>query len=128
MQSPDLLKNTPISLSLYFNEINKTIFQDARFLELQNILSNPENLNRYTYALYSDINLLAENIFMPIFHSVYLASGVSNVLVESEKDLWLIEAFPNNRYYFMGKEPSKEILEETKITVITSIEEIGKVV
>jgi len=126
MSSPNSLKNMPINISLYFNQISKESLQDSRFVDLQNILSNPDNLDKYTYSLYSDNNLLAENIFMPIFHSAYLASGVTNVILEIEADIWLTEAFPNNRYFYMTKEdPPITIVNNPRIRVITSIQDIG---
>ena len=115
----------PINIALYFNEINKASLQDPRFVELQNILSDPDNLDKYTYSLYSDNNLLAENIFMPIFHSAYLASGVTNVILGTEGDIWLTDAFPNNRYFYMSKEPPATIINDPRIRVINSIQDIG---
>lgn len=125
MQSPDSSKNTPLSLGLYFHEITQNIYQDPRFIELQQILSNEENLNRYIYSLYSDTNLLASNLFMPIFHSIYLASGRSNIVIESDQDLWLIDAFPNNLYFYMGN--NEEINKSPQVKSIKSITEIGNV-
>lgn len=126
MQSPDSSKNTPLNLGLYFYEINQQISQDPRFIELQQILSDEESLNKYIYSLYSDTNLLANNLFMPILHTIYLASGQSNIIIESDKDLWLVDAFPNNLYFYMG-ESSEEIDKNPKIKMIKSIKEIGAV-
>lgn len=126
MQSPDSSKNTPLSLGLYFYEITQQIYQDPRFVELQQILSNENNLNKYVYSLYSDTNLLANNLFMPIFHSIYLASGQSNIVLESDKDIWLVDAFPNNLYFYMG-EANKEVDQNPKIKTIKSITEIGNI-
>lgn len=125
MQSPDSSKNTPLSIGLYFYEITQNIYQDSRFVELQQILSNKENLNKYIYSLYSDTNLLASNLFIPIFHSIYLASGRSNIIIESEKDLWLMDAFPNNLYFYMGD--NEETNKSPQIKNIKSITEIGNV-
>lgn len=126
MQSLDLLKNIPINLGLYFHEITQQIYQDPRFVELQQLLSNKDNLNKYIYSLYSDTNLLTNNLFMPIFHSVYLASGQSNIIIESDNDLWLLGAFPNNLYFYMG-DSDEEIRKNPRIKIIKSITEIGGV-
>lgn len=124
MPSPDSLKNTPINLGIYYHEITKNIYEDPRFIELQELLSESANLNKYIYSIYSDINLLASNIFIPIFHSIYLASGTTNVILESEKDLWLVEAFPNNKYFYMGE--NQEIQKcGANIKIIKSLTEIG---
>lgn len=126
MSSPDLLKNIITNIGIYYHEITGNIYKDPRFVELQQILAEPQNLNKYTYSLYSDTNLLATNIFMPIFHSIYLASGTINVILESEKDLWLVEAFPNNKYFYYGE--NEEIAKCPKVKNIKSLTEIGVVV
>jgi hypothetical protein len=114
----------PINIALYYNEITQDILTDPRFVELQTMLSEKENLNKYIYALYSDINLLRENLFMPIFHSIYLGSGKANVILESINDDWLLSAFPNNTYFYMGDDETT--LNNEKIIKIKSIKEIGQ--
>lgn len=126
MPSQDLSKNMLINIGLYYNEINKKIFEDFRFRELQEILSEEENLNKYTYSLYSDTNLLSNNLFMPIFHSIYLGSGVTNVVLESEQDLWLVSSFPNNRYFFIGD--NEELSKHENIRIINSLKEINGII
>lgn len=126
MSSPDLSKNTPVNIGLYYYEITQDIFKDPRFIELQHLLAEPQNLNRYIYSLYTDTNLLASNIFIPIFHSIYLASGTINLVLDSEKDLWLVEAFPNNKYFYLGE--NSEIAQCPKVKLIKSLTELGKTV
>jgi hypothetical protein len=79
---------------------------------------------KYRFAIYSDSSSMNINIFMPIFHTLYLGSSNHNVLIFDSEDLWLIDQFPNNKYYII-KTPKDEFnYSEFNIKEIKTIKEI----
>lgn len=101
MESQSLSKTQPINLALYYKSIDDSIFQEARFIELMNFLIKDTNLINYNYAFYTDGYLLRANLFIPSFHTMYLACGNKDVVIQDKEDLWLIETFSNNRFYMV---------------------------
>jgi hypothetical protein len=120
MQSINLLKKYPIKISLYYNKITNEIFQDRNFIEINSILENKNNINKYEFALYTDLNLLKPNIFIPIFDTLYLASRTHHVILNSTDDFWLPEIYKNNQYFYVGDSADKSIKSINSITEITN--------
>lgn len=120
MQSTNLSKKIPKQISFYYTLIDTNIFKDNGFIEINNLLSQKDNLSKYSYCLYTDTNLLKPNIFAPIFDTLYLASRNHNVVLNSTRDFWLVEMYPQNKYFYLGT----EAYENNKIQQITSITEI----
>lgn len=106
---------------MYFTKIDKSILQSPLVKELFSITSSKENINKYIYAFYSDTNLLSENIFIPIFHTMYLGCQKNNVILMDENSLWVPQIFTNNNFYYYA---DKTIDIDTNIKKISSIKEI----
>lgn len=124
MASLNLLKNTPlIDISLYYKYIDENIFKDFRFVQLMNILMKAE-YHSYKYSLYTDTFLLQTNVYLPNFHSSYLACGNHNVFIGNPEDLWLTEIFTNNNYYVLENDKDDFDYSKHNIKKLKSIREI----
>ncbi len=124
MQSPNTSKNTqPIKIGLFFNSLDNDSLKDVRYKELMSLMSEEKNLTQYLYALYTDTNLLAQNIFLPVFHTIYLGCSSNNIVLQSLDDSWLTSMYPHNKYYYLVTDKSIPVL-NNKIHKITSIREI----
>jgi hypothetical protein len=122
MSYQNLSKNYIKKISLYYEQVDEKIFSNKKFSQLISLIEKNKDIN---YALYTDNFLLKNNIFIPNFHTIYLSYGNHNVIIDEIKDLWLIETFKNNKYYFLIKEDLQHSdLENIKITKITNISEI----
>ena len=94
MESPNLSKKTPINISLFYPVITNDIFNDHRFNSLLNVLIKlDDTASPYTYSLYSDASVLTSNIYIPIFHTIYLGCTTNNVVIANDKDLWLLNTY-----------------------------------
>lgn len=123
MLSLNSTNNKNIDISLFFNILNDNIYKDNRFIQLLSLIN--ENSHRYTYACYSESSYLKENIYIPVFHTLYLASKFHNVILENINDSWLVETFPNNSYYILSDNKS-ELLQLNKVKIINNLREIGE--
>lgn len=123
MLSLNSTNNENIDISLFFNILNDNIYKDNRFIQLLSLIN--ENSHRYTYACYSESSYLKENIYIPVFHTLYLASKFHNVILENINDSWLVETFPNNSYYILSDNKS-ELLQLNKVKIINNLREIGE--
>jgi hypothetical protein len=122
MPSTNSLKKLPINISIYSKVLSNNIFQDIRLTQLLDIANNPSNIYKYQYALYSDVNELKSNIFVPIFHTMMLSCTNNNVFLKGKEDFWLQKIFPNNQYYIL-KNDTEELIDyaSNNIIVIDSI-------
>lgn len=119
MELTNLLPKTVIDISLYYKYIDENIIQDKRYIDLMNLVLE-ENSIRYTYAFYTDTFLLRTNLYIPNFHTMYLSNGNHNVIIEDEKDLWLLDTFTNNKYYTYND----AISYDDRIKIISTAQEI----
>lgn len=110
------------SIALYYRTVDESVFADSRFSELINHLCQDKNFLDYSYALYCDSYLLRTNIFIPVFHTMYLSSGNKNVILNNYEDLWLLDAFKNNTYYMIHNDQYD--LSQFNITSIPNIKSI----
>lgn len=124
MQSTNLLNSTHTDLSLFFNILNDNIFSDDRFIQLMTLVE--KDPNKYIYACYSESSYLKQNIYIPIFHTLYLASKHHNVILNDTNDLWLLDTFPNNTYYIMSNN-NQSIDNKLNIKIINNLSEIGAI-
>lgn len=111
--------NKHIDISLYYSNINEDIFQDPKFTEVLDLVEN--NPNRYVYAIYGDNILLKNNLYVPVFHTTYLSCRKHNVVINNTDDLWLLEIFPNNKYYVVS---NQSVSVPNNVKIIRSIKEI----
>ena len=81
--------------------------------------------HQYTYACYTESSYLKENIYIPVFHTIYLSSKFHHVVLEDINDAWLISAFPNNNYYILSDKASG--LDLNKIKIINHLNQIGNI-
>lgn len=126
MLSLDSSKNAITNISLYFENITKNIFGDKRYVQLMNLLDSSDNTYKYTYCLFTDANLLTTNLFMPVFHTMYMGSSHNNIVLQSEDDFWIPKMFPNNKYYYLSETDNlPESLEGLGISIIQNISQIG---
>lgn len=123
MLSKNLLKQS-IDINLFFSVVTDQIFKDERFVQLMNMLIKPENLNKYTGTIYTDSNMLTTNIFIPIFHTLYIGCKNNNVVLESQEDIWVPSVFPNNKYFILKPQNDDTNYGEYGISVIDHIEEV----
>jgi hypothetical protein len=120
MQSTNSLKEYPIQISFYYNQVTNEIFKDKNFIEINEFLSDKNNIGKYTYSIYTDLNLLKPNIFVPIFDTIYLASRNHNVVLNSTNDFWLCDLYKQNKYFFVGSCDHKSIQSIESITEISN--------
>lgn len=123
MQSQSLLKNT-INISIFTKVLTDDIFEDMRFVQLMNLLIKKKNVHQYTYCVYCDSNLIKTNIFIPIFHTMYLSCQNNNVLIKDQNDLWLADIFKNNQYYVLKNQEDEFDYSNTPIKTINDIKEL----
>lgn len=120
MQLQNFTNNKNIDISLFFNILNDNIYKDNRFIELMSLVKNDPY--KYTYACYTESSYLKDNIYIPVFHTLYLANKLHHVILENANDDWLIDAFPNNKYYILS-----DNLSVTGATTIHSLTQIGEI-
>jgi len=116
-------KNKHIDISLYYGVLNDPLYKDKGFLELISLIQI--NSSQYIYSLYTEKCLIKDNIYIPVFHTIYLSCKHHNVIVNSEQDFWLQEVFPNNTYYFITDQYDSFKKLDNNILTIRSISEIG---
>jgi len=123
-----LLKNSHhINLSLFYNEINTSIYNDYKFIQLMNLIIKKESINKYIYALYGDSDALGDSLLVPTFHTLYLGCRQNNVIISDIKHLWLLDIYTNNKYYYLlniDDSNNNEALSKYQITTIKHLEEI----
>ena len=115
----------PINISIFSQNLNQKIFQDPRTKQLLEIIDKKDNIGRYQYAFYTDMNELRENLFIPVFHTMFLGCSINNVVLESAQDYWLCDLFPQNKYYILHTKDDNHLIEQKNISVIESITQIG---
>lgn len=124
MKLTNLSQNT-IDVSLYCRVLTNDIFKDFRFVDLMNtLIKQVDRLNKYRFAIYSDSSHMNINIFIPIFHTIYIGSSNHNVLIFDSEDLWLIDQFPNNNYYIIKAPKDQFDYSKFNIKEINTIKEI----
>lgn len=112
-------------ISLYYKLLTNEIFKDFRFVNLMNILIQQQNSEpKYRFAIYSDSSSLSINIFIPIFHTLYLGASNHNVLIFNSDDLWLLDVFPNNNYFLIKEQTDVFDYSKFNIKEISTIKEI----
>jgi hypothetical protein len=116
-------KTEHTDISLYYTILDDKIYSDAKFIELMNIVN--DNPTQYIYSLYTETCLLKNNIYVPVFHTLYLSSKHHNVIINNEEEAWLSEVFPNNTYYIIKNENETFDYGAKNIISISSIKEIG---
>lgn len=126
MQSIDLSKKHIVNISIYNRNLEDDIFQDFRFVQLMNMLIKTSNKHSYSYCFYCDHCGLKTNLFIPIFHTMYLACQNNNVLIKNHKDLWLIDTFKNNKYFILKDKNDEFDYSESGVLVIDNIVEIER--
>jgi|694.fasta_scaffold00762_60 hypothetical protein len=114
-----------IDISLYYKTIDENIFKEQAFVELINMLVKKELIYKYKYAFYTDAYLLKTNIYIPNFHTMYLANGSHNVVIKNSEDLWLLEIFNNNRYYVLDDPNDTFDYESHGIIKLRQLKDIG---
>lgn len=123
MLSPNLLKNQLTDISLYYREVTNQIFKDNIFLEFINSATK-DNVSNCKFAIYTDMNLISTNVFIPIFHTLYLGGSKHNVIIRSSNDLWLLETFKNNVYYIIDNPLDEFDYRSYNLTKIKNIKDI----
>jgi hypothetical protein len=112
---------TLTNIGLFCREIDRQIYGDTRYLQLMEVVKEYPMTN---YALYSDSILIKENLFMPIFHTMYLANGINAIILANTDDFWITEIFTNNIYYIIDQSNGGSRVENQKIKTIKHIREI----
>ena len=106
---------------------------DPLIKELHDICTEPKFYTNWTYSIYSDANLVSENMFLPCFHTSALNSSKKFVILRAP--LYdLINIYSWHEYVIYGEgEEELEMLEQIKksfpdLTVkhITNLEDLCK--
>lgn len=127
MLSTNSSKTSPINISIFEKRLSSNILKDDRYSQLTQLLSDKNNIPKYRYAFYTDVNELKQNIFVPIFHTLYLGCSNNNVIIGSSNDIWLADSFTNNKYFILKSSLKDEQLSNDLICVIDHINQIGTV-
>lgn len=120
MQYPNSLDNKHIDISLFFNVLNDNVYTDNRYNQLISLIQNSPT--KYVYACYTESCYLKDNIYIPVFHTLYLASKFHNVVLNDPNDSWLVDAFPNNNYYIVS-----DNIKINKVKTIKTLDQIGEI-
>lgn len=128
MQSTNLSNKHITNISIFSRFLGDEIFQDFRFVQLMNMLIKQNEKHRYSYCFYCDQCLLKTNIFIPVFHTMYLACQNNNVLIKNHEDLWLLDTFKNNKYFVLKNSEDSFDYSAHGVMVIDSIHQIGGLV
>lgn len=124
MQSVNLSKTLPINISIFVKRLTDEIFDDMRFVQLMNLLIKSENIHKYSYCFYCDSSMIKTNLFIPVFHTVYLGCQTNNVLIKDSNDLWIKDIFKHNKYYVLSQEKDNFDYNAHGIIKIDNIKEI----
>lgn len=124
MQSTNLSNKHIINISIFEKTLTDSIFQDFRFVQLMNLLIKTVDKHKYSYCFYCDTDALKTNIFIPIFHTMYLSCQNNNVLIKDSNDLWLIDEFKNNKYFVLKNEKDTFDYTAKGVKIIENIKEI----
>ena len=125
MESPNLSKKTPINISLFYPTISNDIFNEHRYNSLLKLLTGlDDTASPYVYALYADASLLTSNIYIPIFHTMYLGCTINNVVISNDQDLWLLKTYSHNHYYVFDDPKDTFDYSSYKITKINDLTQI----
>lgn len=125
MLSINSSKTSPINISIFEKKLSSNILKDDRYSQLIQLLSDKNNISKYRYAFYTDVNELKQNIFVPIFHTLYLGCSNNNVIIGSLNDIWLVDSFPNNKYFIIKSSLKDEKLSNNLICIIDHMNQIG---
>jgi hypothetical protein len=100
MEYQNSSKKIPTSIGIFVKEANESVLNNRAFVEInETILNNKEDIINYTYAIFTDNNLLKTNIFLPVLNTLYIGCKRNNIIISNDDDLWLTENFNNNVYY-----------------------------
>jgi hypothetical protein len=123
MEYQNLSKKIPTSIGIFVEEANNKIFSNKAFIEINEILSKKENLISYTYSIFTDANLVKENIYLPILNTLYIGSKFNNIIISNDNDLWLTSHFNNNKYYCIDSDFTEKMA-NAGVVKISSVKEI----
>lgn len=123
MLSTDSSKISTINISIFYKVLSNSVTKEKPIVELLQLLNEKQNIYKYQYAFYTDINELNNNIFIPVFHTMFLGCSNNNVVIGKPEDKWICELFPNNKYY-MFNDSQNDTDAPKDITIINSIKEI----
>lgn len=122
------LKKQLTNVSIFTKILTDDIFNDMRFVQLMNLLIQSDNLHNFTYCFYCDHSSLRTNIFVPVFHTIYLGCQKNNVLLGNHEDLWITNIFKQNNYYVLSNKDDPFDYHAHKVSRINNIKEIDGVI
>jgi hypothetical protein len=116
---------------LYSGTIDSTTLADVCVQELLGLCGSYDFAMNFTYAIYADNNIIADNIFIPIFHTYYLNSDPKMVILRDTKAIDILELYPYHEYYIYNNPEAEQelsILQKQfpnhKIRIIESIKDL----
>lgn len=125
MESINLSKPIIKNITLFYNIVDESIFRDQKFVELMNILIQKKAIDKYSYAIYTDSYMLRTNLFIPAFHTIYLACKNNNVIIGNDIDLWVTKIFTNNSYFILKENTDpKTNYADYGVKVINAVKEL----
>ena len=87
---------------------------DPLIKELHTVCAEPKFYTRWTYAVYTDANLVSENMFTPCFHTSALNSSKKTVILRASL-YELINIYSWHEYLVYGdKEEDLQMLKQIK--------------
>ena len=117
-----------INIGLAYSAFTQQSYQSAPFQQLLVMASDGDFGKRVNYSIYTDTLQVAQNMFLPSFHTYYLNSETKDVILMDEYLLELPEIYDHHRYYVFSdnKEAVKKFTDKygDKIKVISSLQEV----
>jgi hypothetical protein len=116
---------------VYSGTIDSKTLEDVCIREILELCGVYDFAMNFTYAIYADHNLIADNMFMPIFHTYYLNSDPKIVVLRDTKAVDLLELYPYHEYYIYKNDDAekdlsvlKEQFPNHKIKIIDTIKDL----
>lgn len=116
---------------VYTEAIDSKILEDVCVREILELCGVYDFAMNFTYAIYTDNNLISDNMFIPIFHTYYLNSDPKMVVLRDAKAVDILELYPYHEYYILRNDNAerdlsflKEQFPKHKIKIIEAIKDL----
>jgi hypothetical protein len=88
----------------YPSSIDSTTIQDICIKEILELCGTFDFSMNFTYAIYADNSLIADNIFIPIFHTFYLNSDPKIIVLRDKMPIDILELYPYHDFCIYNDE------------------------
>lgn len=115
----------------YGNTIDNKALKDKYIQELIDLGGEYDFAMNYTYAIYADTNTVISNIFLPIFHTIYLNSSPKLIIIRNKDYADIMELYPYHSFYVCSDQYTesdyaqlKDQFTNSNLNFISSIKDI----